>query len=126
MSSPTDYPAGNLTSRISGGLRCEVIWATVYHNGFADDIIHAKPACQYLSVCSAIDVEQRWQIPRVVWMVCAAGVIMTACVGKTITPTVISFMDMESKETSFRIGQAVNIRDHKRTSAAGEKMDCSV
>ena len=124
--SSTAYDAaGDLLSRVPGGLGFEIVRAVVYDNGFANDLIYTEPARQHLTVRPPVIAEQRREIARVTRMRRGCRVIMGTCVRESGAAAIAALVDVKGEKAGIRIGQAHYIRDYQRPSAPWIEQDCS-
>lgn len=93
----------------------EIVRMTVDHHRPPNNLFGSKPFCQNRKVGSAIAAQQRRKIPCMTWMLRLTGIIMSACIGKALSPAVSALMDMKSVKARFGVRQTADIRDHHRS-----------
>lgn len=86
---------------IPRGLGLEIVRVTVNYNGPANDIVHTKPDGQHLAVSLAVITEQRRKITGVSGMRCSFRIVITTRVREAAAATVVTLVDMKSKEACF-------------------------
>lgn len=90
---------------VSGWLCCEIVRHTVDHDCFTNDLIYGKSVCFHGHICTSVAFQQRRQITAMLWVWGICRIIMLTRVREVLSCTASSFVDMESEETRFRIGQ---------------------
>ena len=109
-----DLAAGDPSPGISRGLGVKIIGVLVDHDGTAEDIGNAKPACQHRLISFAAIGEQRRQIAGVIRMFHALGIEMAVGFREIRAGAVRALVDMEAEKTGV-FWQAVNMGHHPDT-----------
>ncbi len=100
---------------VAGGLGGEVVGVAMDDDGFSDDLVHPKSAGEHGHFGFSLMGQQRRQVPGVVRVGLAGGVIMAAAIRKAPSPTAAAFVDM--KRIKPVPGQALDLRRHQHAAA---------
>ena len=90
----------------------------------ADDLLCPEAPGQHLHTGFPAISQQRRQIPRVLWVRCAAGIKVPAGVWESVPGAVPSLVDMKPEESGFCPGQTGDLRFHQNAVATLKKPDC--
>jgi len=100
-----DHAAGDFCAGVAGWLGGKIVRHIVDHYRPAEDVADAETACFYCQVGVAVTGHQRRQISGVGGVRCFGGVVVAQCVGKIVSRTAVSCVDVEAEEASFGGGQ---------------------
>ena len=119
------HTAGDLLPGIAGGLTAKIVRASVDHDGSSKNFTDAEPVCQHSHISPAAAGQQRRQIPRVLRVGSAFGIIVSPCQGRAHAGTGGALMDMETVDPRSVPGQAEDPGLHKHAPGLLIKPDCS-
>jgi len=124
---PADLAACDFLTGITGRLGPEIIGTAVDHNRPSDNFFYGKTVCTYCHTGTSAAQQQRGEISGVFRMRCPGRIIVDACIGKALSPTAVTLVDMKGKKSAIPVvGKPIQPDCQQDTLPALIKPDFSV